>query len=1186
MTRFNLKSQRNLDFPFPIKLYPKNPCASAANKTKTTMNTYNQISSRLCLLGAAIIALAGAVGSQTLHASTTWNGGGGADTTITNDLNWGGTVNALNGTTGAAFGSGGSSATLNTNAQFSGITFNRVGGFLIDGSSNLRVNNSGSSGTFNLVVSSAQGAGATVINTPFFVDTTTGGAAKLLVLDNQDPSASPNLIFSNKVAATVPANVWSFRLKGTGTTKFVGAISNCSGVLMNGTGAAGSASGGFIFSGNQALGSGCPVSSGAPGATSSSLIQMGDTSSDIQSWGATTVSGIGTIQVNSTANIGAVAVENSAANANPHGGVFVVNGALSATTLTIGGAAYAGGVKIGGSAYFSGAVSIGATAGSSIVGNALTPGTLMLSSGTISGNVTIGGAGANENNLTLIKTNSGALTLGGTHTYTGNTIIKAGQLDLTGTIASSITVSNGATLGGEGATPGSVTFGSGTTTFSFDPSTAGFFSANSIDGSAGTVLVFPLNNSSSGVVMQSTNPIVGSIGANFLLAARTGAGTLSFNGDHTQLIFTVGTPTPLNLTWLGNAVKATNWDSGVTINWTNGTTTDRFYAGDTVLFDDTASSSTVFMQGSVLPANMVISNNTRVYTFSGGSIGGTGGLTKNGSTNATISSGANNFSGGLTVNNGTLSLTAVNTFTGGVTNNGGTLVIASIGSIGGNTGSTPSLNSVNLNGGTFSYTNTTITSETLTFNLLGGTSTINVSADAQTLRTGAPVTGPGNLVKTGLGTLALGQNSITPLGSTFTGNILVTGGQLDIRHADSLGDVAGSTTVSNATLYIDPFGQAWGATFNAEPLVFFGNSYIRNYDQSATVAQINTLTGPITNNGTLNIFSQTNGGYGELDITGDITNTAGSSLILGGVAIGNNGTTGPSTNGQVVTISGAVSGPASVSAVGDSTSVYTLANNIYSGNTTVRGGTLKLGLATLAANSIVTVTNNAVLQLDFTGVTNTIGSLVLNGVTQPAGVYDSTTGAPYITGSGSLLVVPPVSTNANLISFVLSPAGTLSPTFASNVTTYAATEAYVNVPTVTVVNADLTATNHLIFNGATNLLASGAASSPLNLTLGVNNPVVVQVTAQDGITVKTYTVNVTRQPSLTPATLTNSVSGSTLTLSWPGDHLGYSLQAQTNSLSSGLGTNWVTLPGSASVTTTNLPIINVNPTVFYRLVYP
>jgi hypothetical protein len=71
-----------------------------------------------------------------------------------------------------------------------------------------------------------------------------------------------------------------------------------------------------------------------------------------------------------------------------------------------------------------------------------------------------------------------------------------------------------------------------------------------------------------------------------------------------------------------------------------------------------------------------------------------------------------------------------------------------------------------------------------------------------------------------------------------------------------------------------------------------------------------------------------------------------------------------------------------------------------------------------------------------------------------------------------------------------------------------------------------------------------------------------------------------------PAPITISVSGNTLTLSWPADHLGWHLQVQNSSATAGLGTNWVTIPGSDSVTSTN---ITINPTiasVFYRMIYP
>jgi CubicO group peptidase (beta-lactamase class C family) len=63
-------------------------------------------------------------------------------------------------------------------------------------------------------------------------------------------------------------------------------------------------------------------------------------------------------------------------------------------------------------------------------------------------------------------------------------------------------------------------------------------------------------------------------------------------------------------------------------------------------------------------------------------------------------------------------------------------------------------------------------------------------------------------------------------------------------------------------------------------------------------------------------------------------------------------------------------------------------------------------------------------------------------------------------------------------------------------------------------------------------------------------------------------------------------SNNTLALSWPADHLGWHLQVQTSAPGAGLGTNWMTLPGSDLVTGTNITINPANGTVFYRLVYP
>jgi hypothetical protein len=74
--------------------------------------------------------------------------------------------------------------------------------------------------------------------------------------------------------------------------------------------------------------------------------------------------------------------------------------------------------------------------------------------------------------------------------------------------------------------------------------------------------------------------------------------------------------------------------------------------------------------------------------------------------------------------------------------------------------------------------------------------------------------------------------------------------------------------------------------------------------------------------------------------------------------------------------------------------------------------------------------------------------------------------------------------------------------------------------------------------------------------------------------------------ALNPTHLTAVLTGNVLKLSWPADHLGWRLEVQTNTLATGLSTNWVTLPGCDRVTSTNILIHPANGAVLYRMAYP
>ena len=67
--------------------------------------------------------------------------------------------------------------------------------------------------------------------------------------------------------------------------------------------------------------------------------------------------------------------------------------------------------------------------------------------------------------------------------------------------------------------------------------------------------------------------------------------------------------------------------------------------------------------------------------------------------------------------------------------------------------------------------------------------------------------------------------------------------------------------------------------------------------------------------------------------------------------------------------------------------------------------------------------------------------------------------------------------------------------------------------------------------------------------------------------------------------ITLGFDGTHLQLSWPASYLGWELEAQTNSLGVGLGTNWFPVAGSTTTTQMSIPVDPTNRSVFYRLHY-
>jgi len=232
------------------------------------------------------------------------------------------------------------------------------------------------------------------------------------------------------------------------------------------------------------------------------------------------------------------------------------------------------------------------------------------------------------------------------------------------------------------------------------------------------------------------------------------------------------------------------------------------------------------------------------------------------------------------------------------------------------------------------------------------------------------------------------------------------------------------------------------------------------------------------------------------------------------------------------------------------------AASTYTGNTVVSNGTLvvngSLGLTT------VMVATNATL-----AGTGSLGSNVLvnaGGTITAAGV--GTLGALTVVSNVTLLGNAALDINANTLTNDVLKAGSI---------------AYGGTLTVTNVAGTLVAGDSFKLFNSPNITGTFAATN-----LPALNPGLGWVTTNlaNGILSIVATVNTT------PTNLTTLVTGNLLTLSWPADHTGWRLQVQTNSLNSGLKTNWVDVAGSTTVNSVNATLDPVNGTVFYRMVYP
>ena len=144
------------------------------------------------------------------------------------------------------------------------------------------------------------------------------------------------------------------------------------------------------------------------------------------------------------------------------------------------------------------------------------------------------------------------------------------------------------------------------------------------------------------------------------------------------------------------------------------------------------------------------------------------------------------------------------------------------------------------------------------------------------------------------------------------------------------------------------------------------------------------------------------------------------------------------------------------------------------------------------------------------------------------------------------------------------------------------------VLTANVVNNGQTVSSVQFYSGITPLGQTSTApyrwtwtNAPMGYYL-----VTAQAVFNGTSTASSPTVGVNVVTATNSAEMLFTIANGSLQLSWPPDHTGWILQAQTNAPGTGLTTNWVNIPSSTATNQMVIPVAPTNGSVFYRICYP